>query len=366
MSSIHTEDAPTLPTLVDVLPGSSITYVIGWLPPWVRKSLLPPLPPAHHQVVPCRSLVSSHQSLFWSSSSSSGASPEARGPPGKAWWYRCRGVDKKQGSKIQYGLNQRLNYLVPQCTGHLVDDGAEFPVLPGVSDVGPGAERDQRQAQDHVTQAGDDVHAHEARDARRHVHHEDDHEQGGRRPGRVENVLGVVVLDVLDEHLVHFALQLLQVAAAELLAAHLLHHPEHLQGLLPDGAVSGLQLTGSQEGPVAAADLGKPQWRRSMILCGCYCGQIVRLCCGLRGSRTPCDSGGPRTYDPPIKVGVGGHFEAGGNSYGKLQSRTRKIMDYERKEKGTLIPGSVCYLQVLKVVLLHILRDVVNLKKINR
>jgi len=26
---------------------------------------------------------------------------------------------------------------------------------------------------------------------------------------------------------------------------------------------------------------------------------------------TPCRRGGPRTYDPSIKVGVGGHFKAG-------------------------------------------------------
>lgn len=147
-------------------------------------------------------------------------------------------------------------YLVPQRTGHLVDDGAELPVLPGVADVGPGAEGDQRQAEDHVTQAGDDVHAHEARDPRRHVHDEDDHEQRGRRAGRVENVLGVIVLDVLNEHLVDLSLQLLQVAAAELLAAHLLHAPEQLQGLLPDDPVAGLQLAGGQEGPIASADLG--------------------------------------------------------------------------------------------------------------
>lgn len=63
------------------------------------------------------------------------------------------------------------------------------------------------------------------------------------------------MLDVLDEHLVDLALQLLQVAAAELLAAHLLHAAEHLQRLLPDGAVPGLQLAGGQEGPVTPADL---------------------------------------------------------------------------------------------------------------
>lgn len=149
-----------------------------------------------------------------------------------------------------------LNYLVPQCTSHLVDDGAEFPVFPRVPDVGPGAECDQRQTQDHVTQAGNDVHAHKARDARSHVHDKDDHEQGGRRAGCVENVLGVIVLDVLDEHLVDLSLQLLQVAAAELLASHLLHTPKHLQGLLSDDAVPGLQLVGGQEGPVTPTDLG--------------------------------------------------------------------------------------------------------------
>lgn len=149
-----------------------------------------------------------------------------------------------------------LNYLVPQCTSHLVDDGAEFPVFPRVPDVGPGAECDQRQTQDHVTQAGNDVHAHKACDARSHVHDKDDHEQGGRRAGCVENVLGVIVLDVLDEHLVDLSLQLLQVAAAELLASHLLHAPKHLQGLLSDDAVPGLQLVGGQEGPVTPTDLG--------------------------------------------------------------------------------------------------------------
>lgn len=148
-----------------------------------------------------------------------------------------------------------FTHLVPKRPGHLVDDGAQFPVLPGVADVGPGAERDQRQAQDHVAQAGDDVHAYKACDARRHVHDEDDHEERGRRARGVENVLGVVVLDVLDEHLVDLALQLLQVAAAELLAAHLLDAAEELQGLLPDGQVSVLQLAGGQEGPVAPADL---------------------------------------------------------------------------------------------------------------
>lgn len=147
-------------------------------------------------------------------------------------------------------------YLVPQSTSHLVDDGAEFSVFPGVPDVGPGAESDQCQTQDHVAQAGNDIHAHKACDARSHVHDKDDHEQGGRRAGCVENVLGVIVLDVLDEDLVDLSLQLLQVAAAELLAAHLLHAAEHLQGLLSDDAVPGLQLAGGQEGPVATADLG--------------------------------------------------------------------------------------------------------------
>lgn len=148
-----------------------------------------------------------------------------------------------------------FNYLVPQSTGHLVDDGAQFPVFPRVSDVGPSAEGDEGQTQDHVAQTGNDVHAHKACDARRHVHDEDDHKEGGRRAGGVENVLGVIVLDVLDEHLVDLALQLLQVAAAELLTAHLLHAAEHLQRLLPDGAVPGLQLTGGQKGPVTPTDL---------------------------------------------------------------------------------------------------------------
>lgn len=156
----------------------------------------------------------------------------------------------------------RFSDLVPQRTGHLVDDGAQLSVLPGVADVGPGAERDEGQTQDHVAQAGDDVHAHEAGDAGGHVHDEDDHEQSGRRAGGVENVLGVIVLDVLDKHLVDLALQLLQVAAAELLASHLLHAAEHLQGLLSDGAVSRLQLVGGQERPVAPAHLETDARRR--------------------------------------------------------------------------------------------------------
>lgn len=150
---------------------------------------------------------------------------------------------------------KNLTHLVPQSTGHLVDDGAQFPVLPRVADVGPSAEGDEGETQDHVAQAGNDVHAYKARDACGHVHDEDDHEEGGGRAGGVENVLGVIVLDVLDEHLVDLALQLLQVAPAELLAAHLLHAAEHLQRLLSDGAVPGLQLAGGQEGPVAPAHL---------------------------------------------------------------------------------------------------------------
>lgn len=153
-----------------------------------------------------------------------------------------------------------LTYLVPQCTSHLVDDGAQFSVFPGVPNVGPGAESDQCQAQDHVTQAGNDVHAHKACDARGHIHDKDDHEQSGRRAGSVENVLGVIVLDVLDKHLVDFSLQLLQVAAAELLASHLLHAPENLQRLFSDDAVSGLQLAGGQEGPITPTDLQTEQW----------------------------------------------------------------------------------------------------------
>lgn len=147
-------------------------------------------------------------------------------------------------------------YLVPQSTSHLINNGPKFSVLPRVADVGPGAEGDQRQAQDHVTQAGDDVHAHEARDSSCHVHDEDDHKERGGCASRVENVLGVVVLDVLDEHLVDLAFQLLQVAPAELLTSHLLHPPEQLQGLLSNGTVSGLQLAGGQEGPIPSADLG--------------------------------------------------------------------------------------------------------------
>lgn len=199
--------------------------------------------------------------------------------------------------------------LVPQRTGHLVDDGAELSVLPGVADVGPGAERDEGQTQDHVAQAGDDVHAHEAGDAGGHVHDEDDHEQSGRRAGGVENVLGVIVLDVLDKHLVDLALQLLQVAAAELFASHLLHAAEHLQGLLSDGAVSRLQLVGGQEWPVAPAHLETDARRRIkeargalvetfspsfayvlhflvvQILRSSDRRQIVRLRCGLAGRR---------------------------------------------------------------------------------
>lgn len=157
-----------------------------------------------------------------------------------------------------------FNYLVPECTGHLIDDGAEFSVFPRVPDVGPGAESDQCQTQDHVTQAGNDVHAHKACDACGHVHDKDDHKQGGRRAGCVENVLGVIVLDVLDKHLVNFSLQLLQVAAAELLASHLLHSPKNLQCLLSDGAVSGLQLAGGQEGPVTPTNLGTRRRRGLM------------------------------------------------------------------------------------------------------
>lgn len=152
--------------------------------------------------------------------------------------------------------------LVPQRTGHLVDDSAKLSVFSGVADVGPGAECDQGQAQDHIAQAGNDVHAHKAGDARGHVHDEDDHKQSGWRAGGVKNVLGVIVLDVLDEHLVDLALQLLQVAAAELLASHLLHAAKQLQGLLSDAAVPSLQLVGGQKGPVAPADLVMDPQRR--------------------------------------------------------------------------------------------------------
>lgn len=171
------------------------------------------------------------------------------------WWrnFRLVFVHYSSGKYINWCL--LFSYLVPQSTGHLIDDGAQFPVLARVADVRPSAEGDEGQTQDHVAQAGYDVHAYKAGDACRHVHDKDDHEEGGRRAGSVENVLGVIVLDVLDEHLVDLALQLLQVAAAELLAAHFLHAAEHLKRLLPDGAVPGLQLAGGQEWPVTPGDL---------------------------------------------------------------------------------------------------------------
>lgn len=148
-----------------------------------------------------------------------------------------------------------FTYLVPQRSCHLVYERPELSILSRIADVGPGAQSDESESQHHVTHAGDHVHAHKAGDPRRHVHDEDDYEERGGCPCRMEDVFGVVVLDVLHEELVDLGLQLLQVPATELFAAHLLHATEHSQRLGTDLCVTGLQLARGQKRTVTSTYL---------------------------------------------------------------------------------------------------------------
>lgn len=152
-------------------------------------------------------------------------------------------------------MKSSLSYLVPQRRRHLVYYCAQFSVLPRVSDVRPGTQCDKCQAHDHVAQTGYDVQANEAGHSGDDVSDEDDDEERGGGAGGVEDVLAVVVLDVLDVELIDLVLQLLEVAAAELLPAHLLHPTEQPHGFVLQLHVFGLQVTGCKEGFVPTTDL---------------------------------------------------------------------------------------------------------------
>lgn len=161
---------------------------------------------------------------------------------------RHTGEDSEQTGK-------RSSHLFPQRLRHLVDDSSHLAELPGVFDVRPDAERHQRRAHHQIAHHGHGADAHEARHQRHHVHDEHDGEQRGGRPRRVEDVLAVVVFAEVDVGLVQLRLQLLLVAAAELLAAHLLDGAEVSHGRLPQLCVAALQLRRGNVGLVTAADL---------------------------------------------------------------------------------------------------------------
>ncbi len=147
-------------------------------------------------------------------------------------------------------------YLIPQRSGHLVNDGAQFSVFSWVADVRPGAQSDEREAQHHVADACNDVNTQEPRDPCGHIHHKDHHEQRCGCSCRVEDVLGVVVFDVLHKHLVDLRLQLQQVTPAELLPTHFLHAAKQRQCLLADAQVTCLQHARCEERPISSAHLG--------------------------------------------------------------------------------------------------------------
>jgi len=147
------------------------------------------------------------------------------------------------------------SHLFPEGFRHPVDESSDLAELSRVFGVGPDAERRQRHAHHQVTQRGHGADAHEARDHGRHVHDEHDGEQRGGRPRGEEDVLAGVVLAVVGVGRVELRLQLLLVAPAEVLAAHLLHGAELPHRRLPQLAVAALQLRRGIVGFVSAADL---------------------------------------------------------------------------------------------------------------
>lgn len=159
------------------------------------------------------------------------------------------------------------SHLFPEGFGHLVDDSSHLAELSGVFGVGPDAERRQSHAHHQVTQRGHRVDAHEAGDQRHHVHDEHDGEQRGGRPRGIEDVLAVVVFAEVGEGLVELRLQLLLVAPAEVLAAHLLHGAEVSHRRLPQLRVAPLQLRRGDVGFVSAADLRTENRVLSHYLC---------------------------------------------------------------------------------------------------
>ncbi len=92
--------------------------------------------------------------------------------------------------------------------------------------------------------------------SRSHIHHKDHHEQRCGCSCRMEDVLGVVVLDVLHKQLVDLRLQLQQVTPAELLPTHFLHTAKQRQCLLADAQVARLQSARCEERPISSAHLG--------------------------------------------------------------------------------------------------------------
>lgn len=179
---------------------------------------------------------------------------EDRGP-GQAPLLSCHTQHRLVPSVLQSAEGSKGSYLVPQGCGHLVDHSAQLPVFSRVPDVGPGAQGDKGQSHYHVAEASYDVQTDEPGHARDDVRDEDDNKQCGRGASRVEDILAIVVLDILDVELVYLALQLLQVAPAKLLPAHLLHPSEQLHRFFLKLQVFGLQVVGCQEWFVPSANL---------------------------------------------------------------------------------------------------------------
>ncbi|TNN74240.1 hypothetical protein EYF80_015483 [Liparis tanakae] len=126
--------------------------------------------------------------------------------------------------------------------GHQIDQGPHLPELPGVLDVGPGAERQQRRAHHQVGQRRHGAQAHEARQPGHHVGEEHEREERGWRARRVEDVFALVVLGEVGVGVVQLRLQLALVALAEVVAAHFLHGAEETHRVLAELLVAALQV----------------------------------------------------------------------------------------------------------------------------
>lgn len=181
--------------------------------------------------------------------------------------------------KAQVQRRKCDTHLFPQGFRHLVDEAAHLSELAWVFDVRPGAQRHQRYAHHHVTHRRHRVYAHKACHHRHHVHDEHHGEERGGRARREENVLSVVVFDKVCVGLVELLLQLLLIAAAELLSAHLLHRAELTHAGQLQLVVAALQIGRRDVGFVSSTHLhvGNEQASRAWRAAG-WDHVIVCLC----------------------------------------------------------------------------------------
>ncbi len=178
---------------------------------------------------------------------------------------------------------ERDTHLLPQGFCQPVDEAAHLSELPRVFNIDPDTERRQRQPHQQVTQHRRRAQTHEARQRRRHVHHQHHGEQRGRRARREEDVLSLVVFEEAGVGFVHLLLQLLLIALAEVLAAHLLHAAELTHTALLQLLVTALQIRRRHVGPVSTAHLQTENTRQYVRVRACrtsmfVCERVARVC----------------------------------------------------------------------------------------